>query len=307
MAKIVVTHPLEIPTEQKSRLEKLGDVTYHDTAAQAPEEWLDRTKGFDIVCSGRNGLRDKWDQLHDVFVSAPFVNITWADPEVLKANNVTIANAPGCNRHAVSEWVVTMMLLMARQLDKYLRATDLPDNAIRTPAISLAYKKVTVLGKGNIGTRVGEIAAALEMSVTYFGRGDDLNECVKDADIVVDALGSNSSTKHLLNRHFFDSLKDGALFISVTGEDIVDLDAMLAALDSGKLAYAAHDAGGSPVGDTNDPIYKKLLAHPKMYVTPHIGFNTDVERKISSTMMVDNVEAWLKGKPINAIGANVSR
>lgn len=302
MPKIVVVQPLELSSEQKSRLEKLGEVTYHDTVLQSPEEWLQRCQGFDIICTGRNGLREKWQELRNVFVSAPFVNVMWADPEVLKAHNVTLANAPGCNRHAVSEWVMAMLLLMARQFDKSLRVTEYPLELVRTPTMSLAYKNITILGKGNTGTRVGEIAAAFEMNVTYFRRGDNLAESVKNADVVVDTLGTNSTTSGLLNKDFFAAMKDGALFLSITGEDIVDIDAMLAALDSGKLAYAAHDAGGSPVGDAHDPTYRKLLAHPKVYVTPHIAFNSDVERRISSDMMIENIEAYLAGKPIHVVG-----
>jgi phosphoglycerate dehydrogenase-like enzyme len=96
-------------------------------------------------------------------------------------------------------------------------------------------------------------------------------------------------------------LKDGAIFISITGETIVDIDAMLAALDSGKLSYLAHDSGGISVGDTKDPFYQKLLKHPNVYVTPHIAFNTDVERKMCDDMMIDNVEAWVNGRPINIV------
>lgn len=300
--KIIVTQPMEFQSGQKKRLDKLGDVTYYDSSAKTPEEWLERVKGFDIICTGGFGFRDKWQQLQDLFVSVPFVSTSWADPAILKANNVTVSNSPGCNRHAVSEWIVTMMLIMARQMDKYLRVKELPTKMVRTPTMGLAYKKITVLGKGNIGTRVGSVAKALEMDVTYFQRGAKLGEKVKEADVVVDCLGSNPSTKGMLNQDFFNALKDGTMFISITGETIVDIDAMLAALDSRKLSYVAHDSGGIPIGDTNDAFYKKLLEHPRVYVTPHIAFNTDVERKMSNDMMIDNVEAWVKGKPINVVG-----
>ena len=301
MPHIVVTQPMEFSKEQKERLDKLGNVTYYDNSAKTPDEWLERAKGFNIICTGGFGFRDKWRELRDVFVSVPFVSTSWADPAVLKKQNVTVSNSPGCNRHAVSEWIVAMMLIMARQMDKYLRVKELATEMIRKPTMGLAFKKITILGKGNIGTRVGAIAEALEMEVTYFRRGDNLADKVKDADVVIDCLGSNPTTKGMLNQSFFDSVKKEAMFISITGETIVDIEAMLTALDSGKLSYVAHDSGGISIGDTNDPFYKKLLAHPKVYVTPHIAFNTDVERKMSNDMMIDNVEAWVKGKPVNVV------
>jgi phosphoglycerate dehydrogenase-like enzyme len=188
-----------------------------------------------------------------------------------------------------------MMITMARQLDKYLNVKKLPAG-VGEPTLGFAGKHVTILGKGNIGSRVGAICEALEMNVSYFRRGDNLHEKVKDVDVVVDALGTNPETRNLLNQEFFSWLKGGVIFITVAVET-VDIDAMIAALDDGKLAYAAHDAINIQIYDTSDPLYQKLARHPRAYATPHIAFNTDVTRRIANDMMIDNVEAWLKGKP----------
>jgi phosphoglycerate dehydrogenase-like enzyme len=55
------------------------------------------------------------------------------------------------------------------------------------------------------------------------------------------------------------------------------------------------------VGNVNRPEYKELLNPPKIYITPHIAWNTDIVRKRANDMVIDNVEAWLKKKPINLI------
>ncbi len=301
MVKIVATQPLDFFPDQKDRLNKLGDVKFYDDMPKTTKEWLKRVEGSDVICSGGFGLKKEWENLRDVFVSLPFVGVGWADPKILKTNNIVMSSSPGCNRHAVSEWIIAMMLIMARQLDKYMNAKTVSEEQLRTPEMGLAFKNVTVLGKGNIGSRVGAVCEALEMSVSYYRRGDDLEKKTKNADIVVDTLSLNPSTQNLLNNDFFGSLKEGAIFISITGETIVDIDAMLATLDSGKLRYVAHDSGGIQVGDAKDPFYQKLLKHPRVYVTPHVSYNTDVERRVSNDMMIDNVEAYLKGKPINLV------
>lgn len=293
---------MELSDEQKKRLEKLGDVTYFDHRAETPEKWLDRVKGFDVICTGKFGVKEKWNQLRNTFVSLPFVGVGWIDASLAKKHNVTIANSPGSNRHAVSEWIIAMMLLMSREIEKYLNVPELPESLVRLPTTGLAYKNITILGKGSVGSRVGEVAEALEMNVRYFQRGDNLVDKVKQADIVVDTLSSNPSTENLLNRGFFNALKNETIFITVTGSSIVDIDAMLKALNSGKLACVAHDAGGIRPGDTTDPLYQKLLKHPKVYLTPHIAWNTDVERQLSNDVMIENIEAWLKGKPIHVVG-----
>lgn len=303
MTKIVVTNPMSFSKEQKSRLQKLGDVKFHDDMPSSPNEWLKRSQGFAVICSWMFGLREKYSELKNVFVSVPFVGVgSFADPAVLKANNITLCNSPGCNRHAVSEWIIYMILTTTRQLGKYINTTEKLTIPLPTSSVGLAGKNLTILGKGNVGKRVGTICEAFEMNVTYFERGDNLSKTIKDADIIVDVLSANPSSKGLLNKGFFNSLKKSTVFISVTVDTIVDIDAMLEAIDQGRLAYVAHDVMNAKPGDTSDLLYEKLRRNPKMYATPHISAFTDVTNRIGNEMMIDNIEAWLQGKPINVFG-----
>jgi len=189
-----------------------------------------------------------------------------------------------------------------RRLDKYVNTDKNVAIPLATPSIGLTGKRITILGKGNVGKRVGAICKAFEMQVTYFTRGGNLTKAVKDADIVVDVLSSNPSSKGLLNKDFFNSLKKGAGFISVTVDSIVDMDAMLSSLDRGQLAFIAHDVMNAKVGDASDALYKKLHNHPNVFVTPHIAGFSDITTRLGNDMMIDNVEAWLENKPINVFG-----
>lgn len=303
MYKIVVTNNQEFSKEQRQRLESLGDVTYYDRLPKNAEEYLERVKNADIICSGTAGLKEAYPYLKNVYVTVAFVSVAFVDLEVLRKNNVTISNAPGANRHAVSEWIVFMMLFLLRNFDDSLNRVETYRKKGNLPPITkgLAGNKVIILGKGNIGTRVGEIAKALEMDVDYFQRGHDLIKKVANADVVVDTLGANATTQGLLDRKFFYSMKSGSCFVTITGPKIVDYDAMIEAVDSGRLAGAASDCGSILVGDTEDPIYQRLLKHPKIYVTPHIAYNSEMARKTGANIMIDNVEAWIKDKPQNVL------
>ncbi|HSW37840.1 MAG TPA: NAD(P)-dependent oxidoreductase [Candidatus Saccharimonadales bacterium] len=303
MPKIVVTNNQDLSDEQKQRLNSLGDVTYYDPLPQNAEEYLERIKGADIICSGTAGLQDAYAQLKNVYVTVAFVGVAFVDLDVFKKNNVTISNAPGANRHAVSEWIMFMVLFMMRQFDRSLNTNETYRTDGQRPPITpgLAGNKITILGKGNIGGRVEKIAKAYEMEVNYFKRGDDLVDAVKDADVVVDTLSTNPSTKGLLNDNFFKSMKRGSYFVTVTGPEIVDYDAMLQAIDEGILNGAASDCGSILVGDTDDPLYQKLLKHPKVHVTPHISYSSEKARQTGADIMIDNVEAWIKGKPQNVV------
>lgn len=299
MTRIVVTCPMNLSTQQKARLDKLGEVTYYDTHP-TPKEWLKRCEGYEIICSWFGGLRENINNIKNVFVSVPAVGVrSFAEPSILKANNVTLCNSPGCNRHAVSEWTTYMLIESMRHIGKYINTTK--SVLFDHPPIGLAGKKIAILGYGDVGKQVGKICEAFGMKVSYFKRGDNLRDAVRYADVVVDVLSANPTSVGLLNADFFESLKDGVVFISVTVDSIVDIDAMLASLESGKLACVAHDVMNAKPGDASDSIYNKIRNHPNVLVTPHIAGFSDVTNKIGNDLMIDNVEAWLKGKPINVI------
>ena len=73
--------------------------------------------------------------------------------------------------------------------------------------LGLAGRNITILGQGHVGRRVADLATAFGMSVTIFKRGDNLEQSVQNADVVVDTLSSNPSTQKLLNSKFFASMK----------------------------------------------------------------------------------------------------
>lgn len=303
MNKIVVTEPHDFTEEQKQRLDDLGSVTYYDTPPSSPEEYLRRIGDADVICSGRNGLQDTYPQLKDIYIAVAFVSTAFMQLDVLQHNNVTVSNTPGINRHAVSEWVMAMIILLMRDLPRAINThqTLREDGALPSVTPGLAGKKITVLGRGNVGQRVQELATVFGMTVATYTRDDNLLESISDADVVVDTLSSNSSTLQLLDDSFFNAMKQGSYFISVTRPEITDEDAMLRALDSGRLCGIASDCGGAFVGDTEDPLYQKLLDHPKVLVTPHIAYNSEMSRQMGNDHMIDNVEAWLNGKPQNIV------
>ncbi len=300
--KIVVTKDLQFYDDQIKRLKSLGAVTFYDNDPKSADEWLKRCRGADIICTGIFGLKsDKVYQLKDVFISLPYVGVEFLDKKKLKENNIVVSNSPGCNKEAVSEWIVGMMLIYFRRLSQLTRTTSLPKDEILKTATGLYNKKITILGSGHIGTQLGKICDSFGMKVNFFKRGYNLLESVKDADIIANCLSVNSTTIGLLNKQFFSSLKRGSFFVSASRHQIYDVEALKDAIDKNILIGAADDAADAEVGNINEPDYKTLLNHPKILVTPHIAWNTDAERRKANDMMIDNIEAWINKIPINLI------
>jgi len=123
--KIVVTNAMGLSDVQRARLKDMGGVKFYEDMPVSADDWLARCKGYNIICSWMAGLREKYSELRNVFISVPFVGVSsFADPAILKANNITISNSPGCNRHAVAEWVVYVILTTMRRFDRYLNTTE---------------------------------------------------------------------------------------------------------------------------------------------------------------------------------------
>lgn len=260
---------------------------------------MKRCAGADIICTGKFGLRDKIYELQNVFIAVPFVGVGWIDQEKIKQRNIKVANAPGSNKDAVAEWITYMILSLFRRFPVFVNAKKRQWGDIPDATSSLTGKTVTILGRGNIGTRVGKLCQVFDMDVKYFTRGENLYHVIRDADVVVDCLSLNPSTRGLLDREFFQHMKRGAFFITPTGKEIWDVDALFEALDKGPLKGAATDAGSVQVGNIEDDFYQRLLSHPKLLVTPHIAYNTDITNRVGGDMMISNIRAWLNGKPTN--------
>lgn len=302
MAKrIIVTQVLDLFPDQIKRLNGLGEVKIYNDVAKTPQAWLDRCRGFDVICTGKFGLTQMVYELENVFISLPFVGVGWLDLNKLKKRNITVAYAPGCNKDAVSEWIIAMMLNLSRNLPKFINVKRLPAHVLPERTIGLTGKAVCILGAGNIGTRVGKICGALDMKVIIFKKGDDLIQKAHGADFVVNCLSENPTTLGLLNREFFSSLKRGSFFVSVTSQKLYDTRALISLVGK-NIAGAAIDVGDMPQsGDTSFPFYKELLKNERIMATPHIAFNTDVTARVANDMMIANIAAYLNGRPINLI------
>ncbi|MEK7218965.1 MAG: NAD(P)-dependent oxidoreductase [Patescibacteria group bacterium] len=192
------------------------------------------------------------------------------------------------------------MINMLRRLPQFMNASEVPTHPSSLQTVGLKGKEVCILGAGNIGTNVGNICKVMGMRVRYFHRGENLLHSVTNADVVVNVLGQNSSTKGLLDLSFFKGMKPGSYFISITSPTILDTAALLTCLGD-TIAAAAVDAGGIQAGDTSDAYYKMLLQNDKMIVTPHIAYATDVTARIANDMMIENIEAFVSGKPRNLL------
>lgn len=301
--KIVVTNSQDLSVAQIERLESLGDVKFFNPLPKSKSDYLEIIKGADIICSGTAGLDVAYPELKNCYVTVSFVSVAFLDLDLMKKNNVTVSNAPGINKESVTEWIIWMLLEIARDFTRFFNSKEefRKDGALPPINMGLLGKKLLVLGGGHIGCRIAEISEALGMRVNVFRRGDNLLSLSGDADFIINTLPENPDTKGLLNEEFFNSTKKGSSFISISRNQTLNLDALIKSVQSRHTYKAALDFADILVGDTANADYLRCLEVDNILCTPHIAYNAQSSIKNGNDVMIDNVEAFIKGKPQNIL------
>ena len=294
----VIGDYITLNEDQKARLAAIGNVSYVATPEGGSIEWLEAVQGADIICSDGDYLYENLDNLKNVFALYPYIELGNFNSEKLAEKGVYVANTQGSNKNSIAEWAMFSMLSLFR---KFYPAVNTEIEIPLTFNESLEDKKVLIAGKGSIGTRIGELCEVFGMKVDFLNRGDDLLEKSKDADVVVNALNVNSTSKNLLDEEFFMALKKGAYFVSFARQHTFDLGGAVKSLDAGILGGAAFDCDPEKPGGVDNEFYQAGLRHEKILATPHIAFATTKAKANGAEFLVQNVENYLAGKCENII------
>ena len=214
---------------------------------------------------------------------------------------------------AVVELGVCFMVDLARDISAMVgtyRAGGLPQGRM---GLQLSAARLGIIGYGRIGQRLAEVALALGMRVAVadpFAKVTDpritqaaFKEVLEDSDIVVCLAISDTSTRHLFNAAAFAAMKPGARFINLSRGELVDEEALIAALDSGHVSGAAMDVGSAPDQRPN-PL---LAARADVVATPHIGGMTPEAMEHQAMDTVRQIAALARGQmPEGAVNADAA-
>jgi phosphoglycerate dehydrogenase-like enzyme len=295
--KTIITLGITLKEEHKKRLSSLGTVISYDSPTSV-SDFVNKSKGADIIYSNGSYLLDSLPKLSNVFVTYPYIELGVFDTEKLAKKGVMVANAQGGNRDSIVEWTMYMVLSLFRKFHPMVRPTQ---NFPVELQESLQGKYVVIIGHGSIGSQIGVLCAAFGMKVTYFERGDDILNKSKNADLVINSLNCNTSSKNLLNEKFFMNLKKGSFYITFVRPYTYDIDGLIKSINAGVVAGAAIDCDPEKFGDTTNTFYQKALSNQKILVTPHIAFSTKQAVANGAEIAIQNIESYLKGKPKNVL------
>ena len=215
-------------------------------------------------------------------------------------HNVTVCNTPGVNAYAVAEHAIALMLAVARkipQIDREMRGGAWP----REMLTQLYGKTLGVFGTGSIGARVAELGRALGMEVlTWSARRDSpevKDDILRRADVVTLHVRLTPRTGGFISQREFGLMKAGATLVNTGRGALIDSEALLAALASGKIAGAGLDVFHDEPLKPGDP----LLGCVNAVLSPHIAGQTPEVRRDGLLRAIENVENFLAGKPTNVV------
>ena len=238
------------------------------------------------------------------------VDIRTIDVDAASAQGILITQASAGYVPAVAEWAIAAMIDLGRGLTRYAEGYHHRHPVAPFMGRQLRGSTLGVIGYGQIGRYLADLALALGMQVCVtdplnIERRDnlqqlDLDTTLSTADFVVCLAPANAQTENLMNAQAFARMKPGAFFINASRGDLVDERALLQSLESGHLAGCALDVGRAP-----DQMPTDLLArHPLVLATPHVGGLTMPAIEHQALETVEQLASLIKGEiPLGAVNA----
>jgi phosphoglycerate dehydrogenase-like enzyme len=255
--------------------------------------WVPRTSGAVIP---DNGFLDALPHLRLVqLLSAGAEKFIGRLPD-----GVVLCNARGAHTPATAEWAVTATLAAQRGIPFFVREQDAGRWSFSTHR-SLVGARVLVVGAGDIGRAIGRMLSGFDVELTYVARTPregvrstaDLPELLPQADVVILIVPVTPQTLGMVDADFLAAMPDGALLVNAARGVVVDTDALLAELGSGRLRAALDVTEPEPL-----PAGHPLWSVPGLLLTPHVGGEVPQTGDRAAATVLDQLRRILAGEPL---------
>lgn len=286
-------------------------VAQSDAAFAAAVEDADAAMGLLTPEVWRRARRLRWVQL-----PAAGVERYLAIPGI-RESNLVLTNAQRIFAEGGAEHVMAMVLALARRLpvafalqrDRKWEPEPLtgptPYSGRGSELMELRGKTLLVAGLGGIGTEVARLASGIGMRViatrnssrsgppfvAYVGLADELPTLAREADVIVDCLPLTAETEKVFGEAFFAGVSRRALFVNISRGKTVDTEALLRAIQDGRIAAAGLDVTDPEPLPTEHPLWRL----PNVIITPHIGGDSDGHMSRMWLLFEENLRRFTAG------------
>ncbi len=269
--------------------------------ADADIAWVDMQPTALVADAIRSaGPRLKW-------VSTIYAGLDAFPLDLLRERGVLLTNGAGINAVAVAEYAVLGMLAAAKRFDTVVRAADRQDWLKDAPGkVELDGTSALIVGYGTIGRLIGDRLAAFGVAVTGVTRSGRAGTLTPDAwaarlgdyDWVVLAAPSTDATKALIGEDELAGMKPSAWLINIARGDMIDEDALLAALTNGGIAGAFLD----PTHPEPLPAGHPLWTAPNVMISMHLSGRSQTRMfQRGAALFLENARAFVAGEPMRNV------
>ncbi len=237
------------------------------------------------------------------------------DLAACRERGIVVSNIRNYSLVSVPEHVITLILALRRNLRAYINDVEagLWQQSSRFclldhPIADLAGSRIGIVGYGALGKKVATIARAFAMEVCVTSRSPvndeavsamPLDELLRTADVVSLHLPLTEQTRNLIGAKELATMKRSALLINTARGGLVDEDALAQALENGIIGGAGFDVLSKEPPAPENPLLQ--LRIPNFILTPHVAWASGGAMQTLADMLIDNIEAWAKGEPLNMV------
>ncbi len=286
----------------------------------SPEQLIERLQGVEAICTNKVTLTQEiLEQSSLKYIGVLATGYDIIDIKTAQAKDIIVTNVPAYSTDSVAQLTFALMLEMVNQVgvhSQLVKAGEWQSSQTfsfwRTPLIELKHKTLGIVGAGDIGLAVANIAQAFGMNVKFSSRSSEkmalrsggkwtqnhsLEEVLSTSDFVTVHCPLTDSTRNLFDANAFAQMKRGSFFINTARGSLVVEHDLYNALATGHLAGAGLDVLSV------EPMAKDSVLRnaPNCIVTPHIAWATTEARQSLLDIARNNYLAFVAGKPINRV------
>ena len=297
---------------------RLGELMVYDrTPLDNATEIQSRIGDADVVITNKTPISaltiEQCQNIKYIGVLATGYNIV--DTDYAKKQGIIVTNIPTYGTAAVGQFAIALLLEICHHIGHHSKAVHDGRWTSNTdwcfwdyPLIELDGKNMGIIGFGRIGQVTGRIAKALGMRVMAVdsyrneeGRSIaeyvDMDTLLKEADVISLHCPLYPATTGIINKESITKMKDGIIIINNSRGPLIVEEDLAQALNSGKVYAAGVDVVSDEPIKSDNP----LLTAKNCIITPHISWASKESRARLMNTAVENLEAFVEGKPINVV------
>lgn len=268
------------------------------------------------------------------FIATRSTGYDHIDINAAKSKNIIVSNIPEYGTRTVAEHTFALILTLTRKIYQSInQAKHFDFDHANIRGIDLYEKTLGIVGLGKIGKEVLMIGKSFGMKILVYTKhqdpqlttqlgfkyANDLNELLRNSDIVTLHLPYTKETHHIINKNNIGFLKKGSYLINTARGGLIETEALVSALEEGRLTGVGLDVLedeeelSEEVDVLTETFSQKvdlktlvldhvLINHPKVIITPHNAFNSQEALKRITTTTIENIKAFLNNNPANQVG-----